>query len=134
MKHNCEAMGLHPANCPLHEGSIIDDPSTRDRVVNVELSYPPREYERDRRPYSRVIEVGLMDVRAADDLRISYDFKRDGWSIQQAWIEVVVVAPSSEHPHGYDDHVDRWEEVAFIRAWGLNAEKGMAGPGSKVGE
>lgn len=131
MGHDCAAMGLHEVHCPLHEGNIVDDEMTGDRVVMVELSYPPHETQRHERPNPRVIEVGLMHVRAADNIRISYDFGRDGWVIEQAWTEVVCVPPSSEHRHGYDDHVDRWEEVAFVRAWKLNAEKGMAGPGTK---
>ena len=30
------------------------------------------------------IEIGLMDVRAADGILVSYDFERDGWVIKQA--------------------------------------------------
>lgn len=52
----------------------------------------PRNPGEDRR-----IRVSLYDVRAADDLLISYDFDRDGWSIAR------------------DEDPDR--EVAFIRAW-----------------
>lgn len=76
------------------------------------------------------LTVGLYDVRAADDLRISYDFDRDGWKIEQAWTEIVVMPADAVGPT-YEDNVDRWEEVAFIKAWKLNAEKGQAGPGSE---
>lgn len=43
------------------------------------------------------VAVSLYDVRAADDLRISYDFERDGWSIARG-----------EKPDA---------EVAFVPAW-----------------
>lgn len=50
----------------------------KDPVVNVELMYPRSEGN------VKVVEVGLCDVRAADSIRIEYDFDRDGWSIKQA--------------------------------------------------
>lgn len=54
-------------------------------------------------------QVGLMHVRAADDIRISYDFDRDGWVIQQA----------SRFEFPADDKVcdEDWQEVAFVKAW-----------------
>jgi len=56
------------------------------------------------------IVVGLVDVRAADDIRISYDKKRDGWKIEQA---------STFEWDGDDEICDPdWQEVAFIEAWG----------------
>lgn len=53
--------------------------------------------------------LGLMDTRAADDIRITYDFERDGWVISQA----------SRFSWNVDDPVcDRdWQEVAFVNAW-----------------
>lgn len=56
------------------------------------------------------VEVGLVDVRAADDIRISYDFDRDGWLIEQASI----------FDWGVNDaNPDQgWKESAFIPAWG----------------
>lgn len=55
------------------------------------------------------IEVGLMDVRAADNIRISYDYERDGWKIEQASI----------FEWKADDKVcdPDWQEVAFVKAW-----------------
>jgi hypothetical protein len=102
-------------------------PRSQD-TVRFDFWYPRTDDE------PHLLQVGLYDVRAADDIRISYDFDRDGWKIEQAWIEVVVVPPSPEHGGGYDDHVDRWEEVAFIRAWDMNRQKGMAGPGTEENE
>ena len=61
------------------------------------------------------IEVGLVDVRAADSIRIHYDFDRDGYSIEQAsifeWEE--------------DDEVcdPDWKEVSFVPAWERKREE-----------
>lgn len=68
----------------------------RDDMLCVTLMYP----RCDDRP--SVIEVDLCDVRAADGLRISYDFGRGGWKIAQST----------------DTGSDNWIEVAFIQAWG----------------
>ena len=55
------------------------------------------------------IEIGLVDVRGADSIRISYDFERDGWKIEQAsiftWSETDQVCDQD------------WQEVGFIQAW-----------------
>lgn len=53
--------------------------------------------------------IGLMDVRASDDIRVSYDKDRDGWKIEQASI----------FEWDADDKVcdPDWQEVAFIQAW-----------------
>jgi hypothetical protein len=74
-------------------------------TLNVEFWYPRNEDE----PI-KFIEVGLTEVRAADNIRISYDFDRDGWKIEQAstfsWL-------------GNDPVCDQdWQEVAFVQAWG----------------
>jgi hypothetical protein len=60
------------------------------------------------------VEVGLMDVRAADSIRVSYDFERDGWKIEQA----------STFSWECDDAVcdPNWQEVAFVKAWAREVE------------
>jgi hypothetical protein len=76
--------------------------SKRD-VPEVELWYP-------RVPgNARHIEIGLSDVRAADNIRVSYDFDRDGWVVEQA----AVFEWECNDPVCDAD----WQEVAFIRAW-----------------
>lgn len=72
-------------------------------TATVELWYP-------RQNKIKYIEIDLQDVRAADNIRISYDFLRDGWKIEQA----------STFSWDVDDEVcDRdWQEVTFIKAWG----------------
>jgi hypothetical protein len=58
--------------------------------------------------------VGLMDVRAADSIRVSYDFERDGWKIEQA----------STFEWNVGDPVcdPDWQEVAFVKAWARETE------------
>ena len=82
----------------LKEARIVGD------TACVELWYP-----RNVDSPVKYIQVGLMDVRAADDIRVSYDFDRDGWKIEQA----------SVFEWAADDEVcdPCWQEVAFIQAW-----------------
>ncbi len=73
-----------------------------DDAITVELFYP-------RNSSIKAIHVGLSDVRAADDIRIEYDFDRDGWVIKQASIFQWEID---------DREMDEdWQEVAFIKAW-----------------
>lgn len=60
--------------------------------------------------------IGLMDVRAADDIRISYDKDRDGWKIEQA----------STFEWKWGDKICDldWQEVAFVQAWGREKKNG----------
>lgn len=67
-------------------------------VMDVSIWYPRSEPESG---YTvKEIQVGLMDVRASDGFRVSYDFEQDGWVIKQ----------SSEDG-------DDYQEVAFIKSW-----------------
>lgn len=95
-------MDTKPTNIP---GEIV----RRGDTVMVDLFYP----RCDDCPKS--ITVTLMDVRAADDIRISYDYERDGWKIEQA----------SKFEFPADDEVcdPDWQEVAFVQAWGRVSEE-----------
>lgn len=77
----------------------------RGDTLHIDLWYP-------RLPDAKVraVQLGLMDVRAADDIRISYDYERDGWKIEQA----------SRFTWAEDDAQCNpdWQEVAFVEAWG----------------
>ena len=72
-------------------------------TIQVDLEYPRSRDE-------KFIRIDLCDIRASDGLRISYDFERDGWKIEQA----------SVFGWDSDDKVcdPDWQEVAFIQAWG----------------
>lgn len=64
----------------------------------------PRSNER------KHVTIELIDVRAADDLRIEYDFDRDGYVIkQQRWAGCTKPFESLDY--------EEWVEVAFIEAW-----------------
>lgn len=83
--------------------------TTAGDTTTVELQYPkqgPVEY----------IQIALSAVRAADDIRISYDFKRDGWKIEQAAEVVTDVGV-------YQVYDVQWQEVAFAQAWALEEDK-----------
>ena len=73
-------------------------------TAHVDLWYPRNEDSQ-----VKYVQVGLMDVRASDDIRVSYDFDRDGWKIEQ----------SSVFEWSADDQVcdPCWKEVAFVQAW-----------------
>ena len=77
----------------------------RGETFCLELHYPRGEGS------IKTIEIGLMDVRGADSIRVSYDFERDGWKIEQ--VSVFEWEPG-------DTVCDPcWQEVAFIQAWAL---------------
>lgn len=73
-------------------------------TIHVDLWYPRAEAAT-----AKFIQIGLVDVRAADDLRIRYDFDRDGWVVEQA----------SRWEWEPDDTVcdPGWREAAFLQAW-----------------
>ena len=88
------------------DGNLLD---TSKDIAEVNLWYPSGEEN------ISTIEVGLMHVRAADSIRISYDFDRNGYVIKQA---------SVFEWEGDDDACDSdWQEVAFIKAWGRKGKK-----------
>lgn len=81
-------------------------------ILCVDLAYPRAERN------DSAIQIGLLDTRAADDIRICYDFDRDGWVISQERLKgkedggVVSLDPPE------------WVEVAFIEAWALEQRIG----------
>jgi hypothetical protein len=88
-----------------HE-DILKDAKVHDgNELHLDLAYPDV-------PDTEIkyMVIGLMDVRAADDIRVSYDENRDGWKIEQA----------STFQWEADDEVcdHDWQEVAFVQAWG----------------
>lgn len=94
---------------PFNQCSDTTDVAVHGDTAHVDLWYPTF------RPI-KYIEIGLMDVRASDGIRVSYDFDRDGWVIEQN-------APTMEP---IDDtcsqQVDHWKEVAFCKSWALTPE------------
>jgi hypothetical protein len=80
---------------------------SKGATPTVQLWYPRLE------GHAQEIEIELSDVRAADSVRVRYDFERDGWVILQA----------STFEWSCDDPIcdSDWQEVAFIKSW--NREK-----------
>lgn len=77
--------------------------SERDHVAQVDLWYPNVQDGE-----TSEVRVGLVSVRAADDIVIRYDFDRDGWAILMErtidrgdWMEETGI----------------WDEMAFVPAW-----------------
>ncbi|KQO69522.1 hypothetical protein ASF22_02625 [Methylobacterium sp. Leaf87] len=77
--------------------------------LHVDLTYPPRS-DAENRGQVRYLVFDQESVRASDGIRISYDYDRDGYKIEQA----------STFSWEADDTVcdQDWQEVAFIQAWG----------------
>ena len=115
--------------------------------IAVDLWYPRRE-ER-----YKSIRISLMDVRAANDILISYDFDRDGWvitsdltdprSVDEYTKEEWDALPEVEGEPGVKDRVSKLrQEVAFIPAWpqrkdypdAVNTEADQQSAGKDVGE
>ncbi len=80
-----------------------------DDTLSVELTYPPRTSDNPNRQV-RYVEFDQESVRASDGIRVSYDYERDGYVIEQA---------SKFEWDAADTVCDRdWQEVAFVQAWG----------------
>jgi len=90
--------------------TCIRESSVHGDELEIDLWYPDNPDTRVRK-----FVIGLMDVRAADSIRISYDKGRDGWSIEQA----------SAFEWNVDDEVcdPDWQEVAFVQAWEREIDK-----------
>jgi len=79
-----------------------DQVCRRDETLCVDFWYPRSD------DAAKFIQIGLIDVRAADDIRVSYDFDRDGYLIEQ---------PTATEEQFIEDGDWRWREVAFVPSW-----------------
>ena len=59
------------------------------------------------------LDIGLMDVRASDAIRVTYDFDRDGYVIMQCRLFLERIGD-----HSYEEKED-WIEVGFFQSWAL---------------
>ena len=75
----------------------------------IELTYPSLTGQ------VSAFEIGLVCVRAADNIRVSFDYERDGWRIEQQ--------AGTEDEHRGVQFMG-WQEVAFIKAWGSIQQEG----------
>jgi len=88
----------------------VKDVRIDGETARIDLFYP-------RTMPVQFIEVGLMDVRASDSIRVSYDFDRDGWKIEQP-TEIRV-----EAVNGVQVCSQEWKEAAFLPAWQFDERK-----------
>lgn len=99
----------------IHESEYGDGPgnfhvAVRGDQLHVDLTYP-----RFTVGGCRHVLVNQESVRASDGVLLSYDYDRDGWSIQQ---QVMIDRDGCmETPNP-----DEWVEVAFVRSWSLVRE------------
>ncbi len=80
--------------------TMFDSPGEPE--LHITLSYPRIEGN------TNTIRLELGDVRAADDLIITFDFERNGWRIG--------MDTTRQTTFGMDT-IDQDQEVAFIPAW-----------------
>ena len=74
-------------------------------TVYIELTYPNLDSKK-----VKYVQFDQESVRASDGIRLSYDYERDGYIIEQ----------QSIFEWDIDDEVcdPDWKEVSFIKAWG----------------
>ncbi len=84
----------------------IDEAKIHGDTLHIDFWYP-------RDGMVKYMQIGLYDVRAADDIRVSYDFERDGWKIEQQ----VTEADENGSTVCEEGVADVWKEVAFVKAW-----------------
>lgn len=75
----------------------------KDESFHVDLFYPRNN------PTQR-LKLMLLDVRAANDIQVEYDFDRDGWRILSDMEDPA-------NPTNLDERTPELKEVAFIPAW-----------------
>lgn len=83
-------------------------------VTDVPLWYPgspdPSSHQ--------VIQVSLVHVRAADDIRILFDMARNGWVVQQP-----VWGRDRAEEEEKCTYIDSWKEVGFFEAWAFEPKE-----------
>lgn len=79
--------------------------ANKHNILRVELN---RNYSTDPDLAGHdVIDIALVDMRFARDIRVHYDFERNGY---------VISAPEGVHEEGYQLDDFAWHEKAFIPA------------------
>ena len=89
--------------------AYYEKPELRGRTWHLDLWYPTVTDNPD------AVTIGLMDVRAADQITVRYDFDRDGWAISM---------DRTRERDGSDgmEVAEPDVEVAFIPAWNEDDE------------
>jgi hypothetical protein len=100
------------------KGDPLDSPDQvvrRGDTITVALWYPGCE------GHARHVEVELVCVRAADSIRIHYDYDRDGYVVEQPKRTEVFVK-SDGKIDTYEER-EEWIEMAFLKAWPFEARE-----------
>jgi len=92
---------------PFNRQGDVTDVAVWGDTAHIDLWYPKIEG----RP--KFIKVGLVDTRAADGVRLHYDFERDGFVVEQPKPHLVCKGD-------YYEDIDEWIEVGFFRSWRFN--------------
>jgi hypothetical protein len=94
----------------MSEQMILTEARLEGDTCHIDLWYPSVEGS------VKYLDIGLIAVRASDGIRVSYDFDRDGWKIEQP--SVFKWAPE-------DKVCDlAWREVAFVQSWQFDKQEG----------
>ncbi len=80
------------------------------QTLRVDLFYPLCEGSINE------IEIGLCDVRAVDDIRVSFDHSRNGYVIKQA--------SRDRYNEDGEEQDEDWQEVAYVEAFGRRPSTG----------
>lgn len=75
-----------------------------EAILSVGIEYPRQQDSK-----CKAVEVSLVDVRAAADIRIHYDFDRNGW--------VITMEKTERLPSGTNTSTGEWIEVGFVEAY-----------------
>lgn len=75
----------------------------------------------------RFLEIGLMDVRAADGIRVHYDFDRDGFVVCQPKPIIESIDKSGTINCG-----EEWVEVGFFASWKFDHWDGGCPPDDEI--
>ncbi len=83
--------------------------------LHVELTYPPWADIDNKHDQCRYICVNQEAVRASDGIRLHYNYKRDGFVVEQPkpWMEFV---------DGVYESRTTWKEVGFFQSWEYKVE------------
>lgn len=79
--------------------------------LHVELTYPPKDDAENAHGQCRYVVVDQESVRASDGIRLHYDYRRDGFVVEQPKNRLV-----KKGDRTYDSITD-WIEVGFFESW-----------------
>lgn len=94
---------------PFNKQSDITDVAVWQDTAHIDIWYP-----RNDDTAVKFLEVGLMDVRASDGIRVHYDFERDGFVVCQPKPIVSGIKDSCI------ECGEEWIEVGFFQSWKFN--------------